>query len=174
MDRQQKSEQIVEIRDRFGRMASAVLTDYRGLDVESMTELRDEFRKVGVDYKVVKNTLFGIAVDEEPYREALTPYLNGMTAVAWSYEDPTAPAKVAVGFAKEHEQLEIKCAVLDGEVLDNAQVVDLSKMPGKEELQGALLATFIAPAQDLVRLCAAPPTNFVYLLQARQRSLEEA
>ncbi len=173
MNREQKQEQIADIQDRFGRMASAVVTDFRGLDVEAMTALRDEFRKVGADYKVIKNTLFGIAVKDEPYREALESHLNGPTAVAWSYEDPAAPAKVAVGFAKTNENLKIKCAVLDGEVLAGQDVIDLSKMPGKEELLGSLLATFMAPAQEFVRLVAAPATNLVYLLDARRRQLEE-
>lgn len=173
MNRAQKQEQIADIRDRFERMASAVVTDFRGLDVESMTALRDEFRAVGVDYKVIKNTLFGLAVQEEAFKEALDPHLAGPTAVAWSYDDPAAPAKVAVGFAKTHEKLKIKCAVLDGEVLEGDRVVELSKMPGKEELLSTFLATLMAPAQSFVRLIAAAPTNFVYLLDARRRQLEE-
>lgn len=173
MNREQKREQVADIRERFSRMASAVVTDFRGLDVESMTALRDEFRKVGVDYKVIKNTLFGLAVKEETFVEALGPYLIGPTAVAWSYDDPAAPAKVAVGFAKKNDKLKIKCAVLDGEVLDSDSVIELSKMPGKEELMSTFLATLMAPAQGFVRLIAAAPTNFVYLLDARRRQLEE-
>jgi len=173
MDRMQKQTQIEEIRGRFKKMASAVVTDFRGLDVESMTALRDKFREVDVDYKVIKNTLFGLAVKEEPYHEALSQHLNGPTAVAWSYEDPAAPAKVAVAFAKDNKNLKVKCAVLDGEILEGEAVVNLSKMPGKNELLGQLLATLMAPAQEFVRLLAAAPTNFVYLLDARRRQLEE-
>jgi large subunit ribosomal protein L10 len=173
MDREQKRAEVAGIQDRFERMASAVLTDFRGLNVESMTELRDEFRKLGVEYRIVKNTLFDLAVKEQPYREQLTGHLVGPTGVAWSYDDPAAPAKVAVGFAKDHEQLKIKCAVLEGEVLEGAKVVELSKMPSKDELLGTLLATFIAPAQEFVRLIAAAPTNFACLLDARRRQLEE-
>jgi large subunit ribosomal protein L10 len=173
MNRAQKKEQIADIRDRFSRMVSAVVTDFRGLNVENMTALRDEFRKAGVDYKVIKNTLFGLAVEDESFKAALDPHLVGPTAVAWSYDDPAAPAKVAVGFAKTNEKLKIKCAVLDGEVLDGAEVVELSKMPSKEDLMSSFLATLMAPAQEFVRLLAAAPTNFVYLLDARRRQLEE-
>ena len=81
MDREQKSTQIAEIKERFGRAASAILTDFQGLDVDSMTSLRDEFRKVGVEYRVVKNTLFGIAVKDEPYGEQITAHLVGNTGV---------------------------------------------------------------------------------------------
>jgi len=173
MNRQEKQAQIEEIKDRFDRMASAVVTDFRGLDVEGMTKRRDEFRKLGGDYKVSKNTLFGIAVKEEGYHDDLQDHLSGPTAVAWSYDDPAAPARVAVGFAKENDKLKIKCAVLDGQILDADAVINLSKMASKDELKSSLLATFMAPAQGFVRLLAAAPTNLVYLLDARRRQLDE-
>jgi large subunit ribosomal protein L10 len=171
VERAQKQSQVAEIQDRFGRMASAVLTDFRGLDVESINQLRREFDKAEVEYKVVKNTLVKRAVGEEGFAEKLSPYLAGPTAIAWSYEDPVAPAKVAADFSKTHEKLKIKCAVLDGEVLKESDVIMLSKMPGKDEIKAQLLATFMAPAQQMVRLLAAAPTNFVYLLDARKNAL---
>jgi large subunit ribosomal protein L10 len=172
MNRVQKQDQINEIKDRFSRMASAVVTDFRGLNVESVTRLRDEFRKVGVEYKVIKNKLFSLAVKDAPFHGQLVDHLVGPTAVAWSYDDPAAPARVAVTFAKTNEKLRIKCAVLGSEVLDDKGVVSLSKMPGKNELLGTMLATFMAPAQGFVRLLAAGSTNFVYVLDARRRQLE--
>jgi large subunit ribosomal protein L10 len=173
MNRVQKQDQINEIKDRFARMTSAIVTDFRGLDVESATKLRDEFRKVGVEYKVVKNKLFGLAVKDEPFHDKLADYLIGPTAVAWSYDDPAAPARVAVSFAKGNDKLHIKCAVVGTDVYDDKGVVNLSKMPGKNELLGMMLATFMAPAQSFVRLLAAGPTNFVYLLDARRRQMED-
>lgn len=173
MLRTQKETQIQATRQKFSKAASAVFTDFRGLDVESVNELRREFQKAEIEYKVVKNTLTKIALAEEAYQEKLSDYLVGPTAIAWSYEDPVVPAKILVDFAKSHEKLTIKCGVLDGEVLDPEGVKALSKMPGKDELKGTLLATFIAPAQGMVRLLAAPATNFLYLLSARQRQLEE-
>ena len=173
MDRGQKQAQVAEIKDRFGRMASAVVTDFRGLDVESINALRREFFKADVEYKVVKNTLVKRAIGEEEYAEGLSGFLAGPTAIAWSYEDPIAPAKVIVDFAKTNEKLKIKCAVLDGQVLDEAKVQELAKMPGKDEIKGKLLATFMAPAQQMVRLLAAGPTNFLYLLNAKKNALGE-
>jgi large subunit ribosomal protein L10 len=172
MNRVQKQDQINEIRDRFSRMASAVVTDFRGLDVVSATRLRDEFRKVGVEYKVIKNKLFGLAVKDAPFHDKLVDYLVGPTAVAWSFDDPAAPARVAVSFAKTNDKLRIKCAVVGTDVYDDKGVVNLSKMPGKNELLGTMLATFMAPAQSFVRLLAAGPTNFVYVLDARRRQME--
>jgi len=173
VDRVKKETQVAEIKDRFGKMASAVVTDFRGLDVETLNSLRREFDKASIEYKVVKNTLVKRAVGEEAYAEALSGYLAGPTAIAWSYEDPVAPAKVVADFAKTNEKLKIKCGVLDGEVLSEPQVIQLSKMPGKDEIKSQLLATFMAPAQTMVRLLAAGPTNFMYLLNARKSALGE-
>ena len=173
MNKDQKTAQISEVKDKFSRMASAVLTDFRGVDVENMTALRDEFRKIGVEYKVVKNKLLGIATKEDAFYENLLPYLKEPTAVAWSFDDPSAPAKVIVDFSKKNEKLKIKCAVVDGDVLDAQGVIALSKMPGKNELLATLLATFMEPATGFVRLLQAAPGNFVYLLDARRRQLEE-
>ena len=169
MNRVEKNSEVEAIESRFSKMASAVLTDFRGLDVESMTALRDEFRKVGVDYKVVKNTLVKIAVKDEGYLDDLAPHLVEPTAIAWSYEDPVAPAKVVADFAKTNDKLRIKCAILDGKILDTAGVEQLSKMPGKDEIRSMFLAQLMAPAQSFVRLMAAGPTNFVHLLNARKR-----
>ena len=173
MHRTQKETEIAEIKDRFDRMAAAVLTDFRGLDVESLNSLRRKFGEAeGIEYKVVKNTLVKIAIQEEGYAGNLAQHLQGPTAIAWSYEDPVAPAKVVVDFAKDNEKLKIKCAVVDGDVLDESGVAQLSKMPGKDQIKSQLLATFMAPAQGFVRLINAVPTNFVCLLDARKRELE--
>ncbi len=173
MDRIQKEAQVEIIKARFGKMASAVVTDFRGLDVESINALRREFKSVeGIEYKVVKNTLVKLAIQEEGYSDGLSGHLVGPTAIAWSYEDPVAPARIVVDFAKDHDDLKVKCGVLDGEVLDSDGVKQLSKMPGKDEVKAQLLATFMAPANDFVRLIAAAPTNFVYLLDARHREQE--
>jgi len=173
VERIQKEKQAAEIKERFGKMACAIVTDFRGLDVESINSLRREFEKVAVEYKVVKNTLVKRAIESEDYSDGLNGHLVGPTAIAWSYEDPVAPAKVVAEFAKGNEKLKIKCGVLDGEVLDEAKVMALSKMPGKDEIKSQLLATFMAPAQGMVRLLAAAPTNFVYLMEARKNNLGE-
>ena len=117
-------------------------------------------------------SLVKLAIQEEGYSDGLEEHLAGPTAIAWSYEDPVAPAKVAVDFAKDNDKLKVKCAVVEGEVLDEAGVTQLSKMPGKDEIKAQLLATFMAPANQFVRLIAAAPTNFLYLLNARKSELE--
>jgi large subunit ribosomal protein L10 len=163
---------IGEIRGRFDRMTAAVFLDYKGMTVEHVTKLRAEFRKAGVEYKVVKNTLVAHALKGEKYAQQLDDVLVGMTGVAWSYEDPSAAAKVVKAFKKDPagEKLTVKAGLIDGSVLDAKAVEEqLATMPGKDELRAMLLATFQAPLQKFVALLQAPAQNLVYLLAAKER-----
>ena len=165
MERAEKQTHIDFVKERMSRMTSAVLTDFRGLTVGEVTSLRDEFRKIGVEYKVVKNTLIKLAIRGTEL-EPLTKYLVGPTGIAWSYEDPAAGAKVVKAFRKTNEKLQVKCGVIEGQIVSPQHVEDvLATMPGKQELRATLLATLQAPAVDLVRLLQAPVQNFAYLLQ---------
>jgi large subunit ribosomal protein L10 len=100
--------------------------------------------------------------------------LAGPTAVIWSKDSPSAPAKVAVKWAAEQEKFQIKGGFFDGTVLDANGVKALATMPGKDELRSMLLMTFIAAPTEFVKLLAAGPQNFAYLLDARKRQLEAA
>jgi len=169
----QKTAQIKEVKDRFDRMSSAVFLDYKGMTVETATNLRSAFRKAGVEYKVVKNTLVKQALKDVSYVSKLDSALTGMTGIAWSYEDPSAAAKVVKAFKKDAgeagEKLQVKAGLIEGEVLDAKRVEnELATMPGKDELRAKLLATFQAPLQQFVRLLQAPAQNFVYALAAKE------
>ena len=94
MEREAKSVQIGEIKSRFDKMTAAVFLDFKGMTVEHLTKMRAEFRKAGVEYKVCKNTLVKTALKDAPYKAKLDDVLVGMTGIAWSYEDPSAAAKV--------------------------------------------------------------------------------
>src|SRR5208282_1697873 len=120
-----KTTQIGEIRSRFDKMTAAVFLDYKGMTVEAATKLRVEFRKAGVEYKVCKNTLVRQALKNEKFVDQLSPSLAGMTGIAWSYEDPSAAAKVVKAFRKETigEKLQVKAGLVDGTVL-SAQAVE--------------------------------------------------
>jgi large subunit ribosomal protein L10 len=173
MDRATKGTQIGEIKARFDKMTAAVFLDFKGMTVEHVTKLRAEFRKAGVEYKVVKNTLVRHALKDAPYRQKLDDALAGMTGIAWSYEDPSAAAKVVKAFRKEPagEKLQIKAGLVDGSLLDSKAVENqLATMPGKNELRARLLATMQAPMQNFVALLAAPTQNFVYLLSAKEQA----
>jgi large subunit ribosomal protein L10 len=170
MDRAQKEQNVGEIKETFENVMSIVLADFRGLDVPTVTEIRDDFRKAGCGYRVLKNTMVKLAIKDTDI-EPMSALLSGPTAVIWSTESPSAAAKIAVKHAKDHEKFVIKGGFFEGEVLDEAGVGRLSKMPGKEECQATLLMTFLAAPQQFVRTTVAGPLNFLYLLQARERSL---
>lgn len=177
MDRATKAAQIDQIKARFDKMTAAVFLEFKGMTVKNATKLRSEFRKVGVDYKVVKNTLVMQALKGAAYKEQLEKALTGMTGIAWSYDDPSAAAKVVKAFkgSPAGEKLTIKAGLVEGSVLDGRAVEDqLATMPGKNELRAQLLATLQAPMQNLVALLAAPAQNFVYLLAAKEREAGES
>jgi large subunit ribosomal protein L10 len=167
MIRATKDAQIGQIKARFDKMTAAVFLDFKGM------RLRAEFRKAGVEYKVVKNTLVKHALKDAPYKQKLDDVLVGMTGIAWSYEDPSAAAKVVKAFKKDPaagDKLLIKAGLIEGSILDAKGVEDqLATMPGKNELRAMLLATLQAPLQSFVALLAAPAQNFAYLLAAKER-----
>jgi large subunit ribosomal protein L10 len=173
MDRTQKEQAVGEIKAAWQDVQSLILAEYRGLTVPVVTALRDEFRKNDCHYKVLKNTLVRIAIQGSKM-EPITTLLEGPTALIWSNESPSLPAKVATKIAREHEKFVIKGGYFDGQALDAAGVKSLATMPGKDELRATLLMTFIAAPTDFVRTLAAGPTNFLYVLQARARSVDAA
>jgi large subunit ribosomal protein L10 len=152
-------------------MTSAVFLDFKGLDVATVSKLRDEFRKSGVESKVVKNTLIKHAIKSHGWAKNLDKSLVGMTGVAFSYEDPSAAAKVVKAFRKDpaHEKLKVKAGLVDGTLVPGDKVeTDLASMPGKNELRAMLLATLQAPLTNFLQLLNAPAQNFAYLLKAKE------
>ena len=118
MLRTNKTDLVTGLRERFDRMMSAVFVDYKGMNVEEVSKLRGVFRAKGIEYRVVKNTLVRQALADKAWAPKLDVVLTGMTAVAWSYEDPSAAAKIVRDFARENEKLKIKAGLIEGEVLD--------------------------------------------------------
>jgi large subunit ribosomal protein L10 len=170
MDRATKEQMVGELKESFANVMSVVVADYRGLDVPTVTEMRNAFRKAGCGYRVIKNTLLKIAVKGSRL-EPISTIMTGPSAVIWSSESPAAPAKLAIQYAKDQKSFVIKGGFFEGQVLDPTGVEQLSRMPGKAELQATMLMTFLAAPQDFVRQIAAGPLNFLYLLQARERAL---
>jgi large subunit ribosomal protein L10 len=173
MERIDKETAIGALKLDLARAASLVLADFRGLTVKADTTLRREFRLSGCHYQVVKNTLLGLAVKGTPM-EGIEGMLAGPTAIAYSFEDPAVPAKVATKLAKTETKFIIKGGYVEGRALDVKGVEALSTLPGKDELRATLLATFMAGPQNFVRLLNAAPQNFAYLLAAREAALKES
>jgi large subunit ribosomal protein L10 len=173
MEKVVKEENITALKASLAKATSLVLADFRGISVKSDTGLRREFRANGCKYQVVKNTLLGIAVKGTPM-EGIERMLAGPTAIAYSFEDPAAPAKVAAKVAKAEDKFIIKGGYVDGKALDLKGVVELSQLPGKDELRATFLATLLAVPQNFLRLTTAAQQNFALLLAARERALSES
>jgi large subunit ribosomal protein L10 len=169
MDRTHKETIVGQLKSQFDKSTSAVFVDFKGLNVETVSKLRDEFRKAGVEYRVAKNTLLKHAIKHHGWAKKLDTSLRGMTGVAWSFEDPSAAAKVVKAFRKDNDKLKIKAGLIDGTVLDESGVENqLATMPGKNELRSMFLATLQAPLQQFLQQLQAPSQNFVYLLKAKE------
>lgn len=174
MLRTEKIQAIDDIRSQFQRMSSAVFVDYAGLTVGQVSKLRDNLREKGVEYKVLKNKLVKQALKDESFVATLgKTALRGMTAVAFSFEEPSAAARVLKEYRRENDKLKIKAGLLDGHLFDPRAVEDqLATLPSKDEARSHLLATMNAPAQTLLRLLNAPAREFVGVLAAKQRKDE--
>ena len=171
MERAAKEQVLGEIKEAFANVASIVVADYRGITVPTVTAMRDDFRKAGCHYRVLKNSLVKIAVKGSKM-EPLSQLMVGTTAVIWSDESPQAPAKIALKWAKDEPKFVLKGGYYEGQLLDPAGVDALSKMPGKNEIRASMLMAFLAGPQSFVAQLAAGPQNFVYLIDARRRQQE--
>ena len=169
----EKKNVVSDLKERLSSAKVVIVTDYKGLDVTTMNRLRRQLREISCEYQVVKNTLLNRA-SEETNVALIQDIFNGPNAVALSYEDPVAPAKVLMDFAKENEKLEIKMGVMDGRVLDLNDIKALSALPSREVLLGQLLSAFNWVAASFVRVLSGVPQQFLNVLQAIKEQKEAA
>ncbi|MFW5719298.1 50S ribosomal protein L10 [Halanaerobium saccharolyticum] len=163
MARPEKEAVVKELTDKFSSAKSLVITDYLGLNVAEMTELRSKLREAGVEFKVVKNTLATIAANDVEMEE-MTEYFSGPTAIAFGEDDAVSPAKVLVEFAKDHEVLEIKAGLLNGEIISKEKVESLAEIPSREELLAKAFASMKAPLSGLVNVLQGNIRGLVQVL----------
>ncbi|MGI6365843.1 MAG: 50S ribosomal protein L10 [Bacillota bacterium] len=168
-----KQQIVEEISDKLQRAVSAVLTDYRGLNVTEATQLRKELREAGVEYRVLKNTLTRLAVDKVGFSD-LKKDLVGPTAIAFSYDDPVAPAKILTKFAKAHKKLELKAGVVEGKIIDVAAITALADLPSREVLLAQVLAGFQGPISGFVNVLQGNLRNFACVINAIKEQREQA
>ena len=145
---EQKKAMVEELADKFGRASAGVLVKYQGITVEDDTKMRAELRGAGVEYSVIKNTLIGLACDKVGFG-GLKEHLEGMNAVAVSYDDPIAPAKILKKYADKIETFEIRAGFLDGAVVDAKTVDELADIPPRETLIGKILGSIQSPLYGL-------------------------
>jgi large subunit ribosomal protein L10 len=150
-NRQVKEAKVAEIKEKLEKAQGVVLSQYQGLNVEEDTELRKKLREAGVEYKVYKNTLVTLAARELGI-EGIVSHLQGPISIAFGYEEPTVAARVLNDFAKTHKKLELKAAIIQGEIFDGAQVNELAAIPPRDVLIAKLLGSFKAPLSNLAYL----------------------
>ncbi len=171
MKRDRKEEIVQDVAEKINRSQGIYLTEFQGLSVAKMSELRREFRKVGVEYRVVKNTLIKQALKDLAGADKLAPGLKGTTAVAFGFDDPTAPAKVIRKFSKTNDALKFKMASIDGVVFGSDQLPLLSEMLTKTENIGRAAGLINGVVSSVPMVVNAVMRNLVYALDqiARQK-----
>jgi large subunit ribosomal protein L10 len=166
---QEKIETVEDLRKRLDGVKTVMLTEYRGLTVSQLSELRKQLRTVRAEYKVVKNRLARLAGAERGF-EALRPHLKGPTALVIAKDDPVAVAKALTTFARTNQALAIKVGVVDGQLVPADGIKALSELPSRDALRAQLVGMLQGPLAQLVGLLSAPQRELVYVLEARGKA----
>ena len=158
-------QKVKELSACFSKAKAIYFTEYHGLDVQNITRLRKLFFEADVDYKVAKNTLIKLAIDDNgiPNIESV---LKGSTAIAISYDEPIAPAKVIKEFTKDNDLPNVKGIILDGEFFPGEEFKKLADLPSKDELLSQLAAMLHSPLQKLASALNSPLQNFASVLKS--------
>ena len=175
LTRQQKEEQIAELQEKFQRATSVFVADYSGLSVVQLEALRGGLRKAKEtesEFRIAKNSVLRLACEGGP-AEGLKEHFSGTTSIAISFGEPVALAKTLVDYAEENEAFEIRSGVLDGQVLEPAEISNLATLPSLDALRGKIVGLLQAPAEKLARLLNEPAGQMARIVAARKASLDE-
>jgi large subunit ribosomal protein L10 len=162
MPNQHNQDQLQMLKDKLSKAKSFAIVSYEGTSATDQVKLRAALKAAGAEFVVAKNTLVELALENKDFSDSL----NGMNAVVFSYEDEVAGFKQIVNFHEEADKLEIKQGGMDDRVLSAQEILELSKLPSKNELITALIARIKGPAFGLVNVLQAGQKNLVYVLKA--------
>lgn len=160
-----KKGEVAELSEKIKKAQAFVLADYRGINVQDDTQMRNDLRKANVEYKVVKNTLTKFAAEENGLNDLL-PHLEGPTAIAISYTDPIAPAKILNEYSKKNDKIKLKAGYVEGKVIDIEGIKSLANIPSREELIAKMLGSFNAPISGFVNVLNGNIRGLVVALNA--------
>ena len=172
MKRSDKKNLVQNLKDELDSSTSVIVTHYSGLTVNESEELRSEMRDNGAKFKVTKNRLTKLALEQTQFKD-LADLFTGPTAIAYS-DDPVAPAKVAVSFEKKLENFKIIGGGYNGEKIDLEKINFLATLPSMDELRGKILGIISAPAQKIALIVKEPAGQIARLVSAQSKSLEES
>ena len=158
-------QQVKELTETLSKAKAIYFTEFHGLNVAEATKLRSEFFKLDVDFKVVKNTLLKLAAEKNEI-SGLDDILQGSTAIAVSYDEPVAPAKVIKAFTKDNDLPSVKGILFEGEFLPGNEFKRLADLPSKDESLAILMSMLISPLQKLASTLNASMTNVVGVLNS--------
>lgn len=164
---------VQEIQEKLEKAKSVVLVDYIGLTVLEVTELRNQFRAANVEFKVYKNAMIGRAADNLEIN-GVNGQIAGPTAIALSYDDPTAGPRIMTEFIKKTKKTEIKMGILDNSTMSVPQVEALAKIPNKEALLSMLLSVMNGPVRGFATVLNAVPRSLAIALNAIKEQKESA
>ena len=175
MLREQKIEIIKDTVGRLQRATGLYLANFSGMTVDQANDLRREFFKIGVDYKVIKNTLLKRALEEVGGYDGVYPYLVQQTGVVFSYDDPIQPARVLEKFMKDNkDRPAVKVCVVEKQVFDGARLAEIAALPTHKDLIAGILGTINAPAQGIVGAIHAVLSGLVYAVDAIEKQKAQA
>jgi large subunit ribosomal protein L10 len=169
MKRSEKEAIIAEVAEKAARAVAMYFADFSKLTVAEETELRREFRKSNVEYNVVKNTLARKALEQLSGYDRVYDKLVGPTGIAYSYDDPSAPAKIIKKFSEKTGKLQLKVAVVEKQVYDATKLEQLAKMPTRKEIIAAILGSLNAPISGVVGAINAVARDLVYVVDAVEK-----
>jgi large subunit ribosomal protein L10 len=171
LNKEEKGQVIADLKEKFSRAKAVVFTDYKGMTVAELTELRRLLKKSSLDYRVVKNTLAKIAAQDTDVMAAERVF-KGPIGIAVGYDDPVLVVKKVLEFAKTNEKIQVRGAVVEGRLCEPAEVKEIADLPSREVLLSMVAGAFQAPLSKMAGALSATVSSFAYAVQALQNKKE--